>query len=331
MTSPPVHPDPDQPDISRQAEPLVGVIYNRNSHQNRGMDHAGQGGPNVLVAAPGESGDLPTVLAAFAERGIDLLVINGGDGTVRDVLTSGLPLWGDNWPALAVLPKGKTNALNVDLGAPNDWTLEQALSAFAAGRRTVRRPMAITQLDGDAPPLLGFILGAGALTTGIKVGQAAHRLGAFNSLAVGVTTGWGVLQALFGTDANAWRRGVAMTLKLGAERRELPYRGNGDPARRGLLFSSTLERLPVGMKPFGPYKTGLRLVVLDSMRRGLLALMPAIVAGYVPDWVLRAGLHFAQCDSYEMHLGDDFILDGEAFSGGTFHVGQGPELHFVTP
>ncbi len=320
--------------------PLVGVIYNRHSHRNQGLDHDSSDRPNIMVAHPKDPADLDGLLAGFAQRGVELLVINGGDGTVRDVLTSGLPIWGDDWPALAVLPKGKTNALNVDLGAPADWSLADAVAAFERGNRVRRRALKIASAETGAqvaagkqarPTMLGFILGAGAFTTGIRVGQDAHRMGAFNSLAVGATTAWGVVQALFGTDRNRWRSGVGMQLKIGGDGDALEHSGIGDPAKRWFLLSSTLENLPVGMKPFGPYRTGLKLAVMDRPRRRLLAMIPAIVAGKVPQWVMRAGVHFVRTDCYELALEDEFILDGEAFPKGRYTVSNGPELCFVVP
>jgi len=331
--------------------PLVGVVYNPHSHHNKGRNSNpntasnlgpsfdpdlgpdGADDPNILVAQPAGGDDLPQILADFAERGIDLLVINGGDGTVRDVLTSGLLVWGDNWPALAVLPTGKTNALNVELGAPKDWTLRQAVDAYSFGRRLQRRGVQVTATKGalEGKSLLGFILGAGAFTAGIKVGQDAHRLGVFNSLAVAGTSLWGVLQAVFGSDQNIWRRGAGLRLFVGQDAVELPHGGFGHPERRGLLFSSTLEKFPAGMKPFGPYRTGLKMVVMDKTRRRLLAMMPTMVLGFAPMWLQRIGLHFVQCEIYEMHIEDEFILDGEAFPPGHYTVAKGPQLCFVVP
>jgi hypothetical protein len=178
---------------------------------------------------------------------------------------------------------------------------------------------------------MGFILGAGAFTTGIKVGQDAHRLGAFNSLAVGVTAAWGILQAMFGTARNRWRRGIGMEILIGPERTPLPHSGFGDRANRWILVASTLGRLPVNMKLFGPYQDGLRIVVMDKARRRLLAMIPAVVAGKAPNWVTRAGVHFAKASEFELTLGDEFILDGEVFPAGRYHVAEGPELRFVVP
>ena len=310
----------------------VGVIYNPRSHRNRGQDLDVATRPNIFVAQPRERSELPGVLEDFARRGIDYLVINGGDGTVRDVLSSGHHVYGENWPRLAVLPKGKTNALNVDLGAPADWNLVDALEAIGRGHVVTRRPVTIGPVSGTGPTIHGFILGAGAFTIGIRAGQDAHRYGAFNSLAVAVTAFWGVAQALFGSDSNIWRRGIGMRIRLDAELRDMAHSGHGDPARRELLFASTLERFPAGLKPFGPEKRGLKLTVIDKPRRRIVGMLPLVVlAGYRPRWLYRAGLHQLGADSFEIELDDQFILDGEAFPAGHYRVEQGPALDFIVP
>jgi hypothetical protein len=312
------------------AVPVVGVIYNPRSHRNQGQDLALAALPNVHVAQPEGREAIAHALADFHRLGVEFLVINGGDGTVRDVLTAGETVFAGGWPALAVLPKGKTNALNVDLGAPANWNLDDAVAAFPKGRRVVRRPLRVVPLDGPAP-MLGFILGAGGYAMGVRAGQDAHRMGAFNSLAVGVTAAWGVLQGLFGTDHNPWRRGSAMEILLGPERAPLPHAGFGYDGRRSVMLASTLERFPVGLKIFGPHRAGLKIAAMDRPRRRLLAAMPAILAGWHPHWLEAAGMHFRSTESFEFAIADEFILDGEAFAGGCFRVEQGPPLSFVVP
>jgi len=311
--------------------PSVGVIYNPRSHRNKGQDLNLGVKANIFVAQPEDTARLKQELARFAARGIDYLVINGGDGTVREVLTAGLDVFGEAWPDLAVLPKGKTNALNVDLGAPSAWTIGAAIAAFAAGRRVVRRPVRIDPLDRDAPPMLGFIFGAGAYTLGIRAGQDAHRLGAFDSLAVGVTASWGILQALLGSDSNRWRRGVEMELTIGEDGRALPRVPFGDPARRHFVLASTLERFPAGLKPFGEHREGLKLAVLDYPARGLLLQMPAIVRGHESARLRDQGFHRLAADPIEIAVGDEIILDGEAFPSGRYRLTSGPALRFIVP
>ena len=312
-------------------EPVVGIIYNARSHRNQGRYLDAASMPNVYLEEPATREEISETLARFVERKIDLLVINGGDGTVRDVLTCGRSVFGDDWPPLAVLPKGKTNALNVDLGAPKDWTLKSAIAAFAGGKRVVRRPVVVEPAEGEGHTYQGFILGAGGFTLGVRAGQDAHKMGAFNSLAVGVTSAWGILQGLLGSDQNMWRRGVALKLLIGADRTELPRSQYGNPARRVFMLSSTLERFPVGLKLFGPYREGLKLLVLDHPRRRTLAWAPAILYGWLPRWLADIGVHHVRTDHYAMDIGDEFILDGEVFPAGQYRVSTGPQLRFVVP
>ena len=314
------------------AMPLVGVIYNPRSHRNKGQDLAIGDRERVILATPEKRGKITEVLADFAARGVDYLIISGGDGTVRDVLTCGAGVFGNTWPVLAVLPKGKTNALNVDIGAPADWSLAQAIDAFHTGSRVTRRPLDISALDRDSErlPVRGFILGAGAFTLGVRAGQEAHSMGLFDSLAVGMTSAWGVVQGMFGANDNPWRRGVEMTVRLLPEGEILPHSGHGDPARRMILMASTLHRMPLGLKMFGTKRAGLKLAVLDRARRRMMASLPLILAGWRPGWLERGGYHQRDVDSFEFEIGDQFILDGEAFPAGRYLVAQGPELTFVS-
>lgn len=316
--------------------PTVGVIYNPRSHRNLGADFDCGVCPHVHIAQPRERGQLPLALAEFAEKGIDLLVINGGDGTVRDVLTTGQAVFGDDWPVLAVLPKGKTNALTVDLGVPDDWTLQDAIDALDHGSRVYRRPMTVSAL-GEAgiasgiSRVAGFILGAGAFTKATQAGQSAHKLGAFDSMVVAVTGSWALLQSLFAGRGNAWRKGAAMRIGLGAADAPMAHSGNGDPAMRQILFASTLERLPAGIKPFGALRSGLKMVVIDQISRRTTALIPLILLGKIKSSLRQRGIHQVAATQFSLSIDDQFILDGEAFPPGDYRIEQGPELAFVAP
>lgn len=316
--------------------PTVGVIYNPRSHRNLGADFDCGVCPHVHIAQPRERGQLPLALAEFAEKGIDLLVINGGDGTVRDVLTTGQAVFGDDWPVVAVLPKGKTNALTVDLGVPDDWTLQDAIDALDDGNRVYRRPMTVSAL-GEAgassgiSSVAGFILGAGAFTKATQAGQSAHKLGAFDSMVVAVTGLWALLQSLFAGRGNAWRKGARMRIGLGAADAPMAHSGSGDPAMRQILFASTLERLPAGIKPFGPLRSGLKLVVIDQISRRTTALIPLVLLGKIKGSLRQRGIHQVAATQFSLSIDDQFILDGEAFPPGDYRIDQGPELAFVAP
>lgn len=312
--------------------PRVGVIYNPCSHRNKGADFDCKLTPLVHIAQPGDRSQLPVALAEFAHSGLDLLVINGGDGTVRDVLTCGMQVFGDNWPAIAVLPKGKTNALTVDLGLPLEWSLQDAIDAYADGTRVYRRPLDIVPVgEGPQARVLGFIMGAGAYTTATEAGQRAHRLGAFNSLAVGITVAWGVLQCLFAGRSNAWRRGAKMAIGLGAQNAPMSHSGLGDPAWRQIICATTLEAMPAGIWPFGPLRQGLKIAATDQISRRSLPVLVGMMRGKSYPNMRRKGFHQIGTTQFTLAIDEAFVLDGEAFPGGHYRVGQGPDLEFVAP
>ena len=311
------------------AHPVIGVVFNPRSHRNRRLQASLSGRPGVHVAAPERRADLRPALEDFAAKGVSCIAISGGDGTVRDVLTAGLPLFGEDWPPLAVIPAGKTNALNVDLGAPKHWGVSDVIDALASGGRVLRRPMIVRDLE-DGGELAGFVFGAGVFTTAVAAGQDAHRLGAFDSLAVAATAAWGIIQGLLGTDRNRWRRGVPMTIRTGPDRTPLARSRWGDPARRMFVLAATLERFPMGIRPYGEL-AGLKLGVVDHPRRRVMAALPAIVSGWTSPWLEANGVHRCATTRIEIDLDGRFILDGEAFPAGRYEIVPGPELSFVVP
>ena len=313
--------------------PVTGVLHNPRSHRNRGHAPRDLDYPVIRVEQPQRRRDLKAAMQRFVDSGVELLVINGGDGTVRDALTGGNMVFGDKWPALAVLPRGKTNALTIDLDMPGQWTLEEAILAHKHGGRVVRRPLVVEPLDNVDDPLvrLGFILGAGAFVAAIDSGQGAHRLGAFQNVAVAATAGWGVLQILFGGDANPWRRGAEMDVRLGARGEPMAHSGFGERSHRSALVATTVKRFPAGLDPFSELPGPIRVFALDRFRRRFALQLPAILKGWRPNDMEAQGLHRLSTEELLLELDEGFILDGERFAPGRYRVTTGPELTFVVP
>ncbi len=311
--------------------PLIGVIRNPRSHRQpvAPLDWVGRG--TLLVETPDQRDELKDVLARFAERRVDYILVAGGDGTVRDVLSCGASYFGESWPPLIVVPCGKTNALAVDLGLPTRWSIEEALDAVAAGRIEQRRSLVVAQRDNADARVQGFVFGAGAYASAIQLGQRAHDKGAFNSLGVIVTALWSLLQALLGRAGNVWRQGTPMRL-YDESGQELSHSRLGPPDERYFVFSSTLSRFPAGMRPFGDRRAaGLRTTVIDSAHRGVLLRLPLIFRGLVSPRMRRCGYHVFETEGLQLDIADRFILDGEAFPAGRYRITLGPKLRFVVP
>lgn len=313
-----------------RAVPLVGVIRNPRSHRNAASEPEWSGRATMMVETPHKRSELDAILRRFAEAQVDFLVVDGGDGTVRDVLTCGAGAFGETWPQLIVLPSGKTNALAIDLGLDMDWTLDRAIECAREGRHTLRRPMVISLRDNPDARVQGFVFGAGVFTPAISLGQHAHKRGAFNAAAVGVTTVWTLFQALVGSPGNIWRRGTRMRLR-DAEGTPLPHSGHGRPEERYFIFGSTLEKLPAGLTPFRGIEEKLRFVLMDNSKLSLLLRLPLVYFGKITAGARRYGFHRFGCESLEMELGGNFILDGEAFPPGAYRITLGPQLRFVVP
>ena len=312
------------------SEPLIGLVRNPRSHRNTSELRDTDGVPGVLLASPTKRSELAEVLTEFAGRGVDYIAIDGGDGTVRDVLTCGAANFGESWPALIVLPSGKTNALAHDLGIPAKWTLADAVAAARRGSLVMRHPLVVTQNDDSRAQVRGFALGAGAYTQAIALGQDAHRFGAFDAAAVGVTAIWSVMQALLGASGNKWRRGTPMRLR-DETGHELPHSGVGRPEERYFLFASTMRRFPAGLQPFANVEGAMRLAMLDSAHRRLLLGLPLLLRGTLGPKMRGLGAHVRAPQALELDISDRFILDGEAFPAGHYRVTTGHPLRFVVP
>ncbi|GGY99210.1 diacylglycerol kinase [Novosphingobium colocasiae] len=311
---------------------LVGIIRNPRSHRNKGVPAEMEDCSNILTRTPKSREELHRELAGFAQRGIDYLVVDGGDGTVRDVLSCGAEIFDEAWPTLIVLPKGKTNALAVDLGLPTDWTLTDAMAAVRSGDTLTRRPLRIRRSDDTAMAIQGFIMGTGVYSHATQVGQEAHRRGAFNSLAVGVTVLWGIIQALFGGSRNPWRKATRTRLTDRQTRQDLPRSRRAARDERYLTIATTFERFPLGARPFGrDVAPGLKLALIDAPVRWVVALLPLVIFGIYGRLLKRAGLHRVHASEVEMDLDGTFVLDGESFPAGHYIIDEGPLLTFVVP
>ncbi len=316
----------------RSATPgLVGLIRNPRSRRNIGAGNALVYRHNVIVEAPETREALRDALEVFAARGIDLLVIDGGDGTIRDVLTCAGDSFGDQWPDIAILPTGKTNALAIDLDLPADWTLDEAMEAAVRGRTIARSPVEIVDRAVARPRVRGFLFGAGGFVDATQLAQHTHKAGAFNGLAVGLALAGAIGSTLFGRADNRWRRGSRIALRYSADARPTHGAQTTSDMARYMMLASTLERLPVGLKPFGRMRPGLKSLVVDAPPRGLASSVPFLLAGHEGAWLEARGYHRIDASAFDVDLDAGFILDGEIFPGGQYRVSQGLPLRFVVP
>jgi hypothetical protein len=300
----------------------AGVIRNRRSYRNL---RALPGPPpaDVLDVLAEQQSDLFGGLRHLAAEGVDLVIIDGGDGTVREVLTRLPEAFGGRIPRLGLAPNGKTNALALDLGVAMGTTVHAILEAARSGRPGKRRHCLEVLRPGLAlPERRGFLFGLGAFVKATELAQRNHDRGLFDNAAIGVTLAGAVAHTLFGGPDDPWRRGEPVKASFDAS----------DEARaRFLVLASTLKRFPLGLKPFGEPREGLKVLSVDAPPRRLIAALPVILSGGDRPWLAANGYRREDETSFALDFPGDFVLDGEVFEGGELSVRLGPELEFVIP
>lgn len=321
----------------------IAVIANPRSHRNRNRDLRVPSG--IRVREPSTRSELGHVIAELVGDGLDLLIVAGGDGTVRDVLTHGAAIWGANPPVIGVLPRGKTNALAIDLGVPDEAEVADLIEGWQADRCVTRAPIEVAPEGGAASgvpgggsesvpgrdgPATGFLFGAGVFVDATELAQTTHRFGAVNNLAVALSIFGGMASTFFGSRGSRWRRG----------RRIAMHHGEGAVARHGaalasdgarfIFLATTMERLPLDIPIFGERRGGLKTLTVDAPPPRLLRNFVQLLRGRHSLAMERDGVHIVDSKRIAIDLEAGFVLDGERFAAGRYVLREGAPLRFAS-
>jgi diacylglycerol kinase family enzyme len=316
----------------------TGLVRNPMSRRNRtGRGHAwwrDLGDPDLLRAEPFGFDELVHTLKEFARQEVGLLVIDGGDGTVREVL-SALPLaYGDSPPALAVLASGTTNLIAADVGAgradPATITMlgQIARSGFRSASLQRRSAIQVSWPDGSRAPICGMFVGAGAFTRATDV---SHRLvrekGVEDGAGVAVTLLSVMAQTLAGAERERWLQGETMGLATND--------GETSEHARFLMLATTLNKLVLGIWPFWGEGDGeLRYLDVKGSPRRLASALPAVLRGRPRKWMQAEGYNSGRAATLDLTLTGPFVVDGEQFEtgpGGRVRLSTGQSLDFIVP
>jgi Diacylglycerol kinase catalytic domain len=163
--------------------PTIALLSNPLSTGNRALLPAIRAfvanTPHVVHVELGDVGQVSEALRLLASANPELLVINGGDGTVQAVLTA-LVLdqpFGAVSPPVAVLPNGKTNLIAHDLGMSGDpvRALGRLVQKIGAGNlQLVSRSLISVDNGRSRRPVLGMFLGGAGLMNSIL--YCRHRI-----------------------------------------------------------------------------------------------------------------------------------------------------------
>jgi diacylglycerol kinase (ATP) len=292
----------------------LGVISNPNSGRNRSQIAAvckllesAQGVRHIVTDS---CAAIESALVSMARDGIDVIAINGGDGSVAHVLTVlhscspfGTP------PLLCAIPGGTTNVTVGDIGIRGGLTeaILLLLGWLHSGNpqaSVVERP--VIGVTSSAGQLLGcgLVFGAGAVVDGIEYWQEQVRSrGMRSELSSGVAmvrTLWGMIHDHDGFDES---------LRIGID-------GSGNERIEGefmLLVISALERLFLGIHPFWGGGTGLlHFTAIERRAPRFARALPSLLRGKATRYMSSStGYHSSRLDSVRLDFNSAFTLDGE--------------------
>ena len=265
---------------------------------------------DVLHAETDSAGAVPEALSDLSRQEVDLLVINGGDGTLAYALTEILEhrVFDDRVPRIAVLRGGRTNMTALDLGCSRDpvRSLERIIEAARTGgveEMTQRRDVLRCEFDDEVR--CGMFFGGGVIHRGID--------------AVHANFPQGKARGVFGSTVMV---GSLLTRLLisGGEGIVAPDKAqlmiDGEPIAPGeftLFMACTLPRLFSRLRPFwGTGPGGVRFTALAANSPHLARSLPGILAG-------RPGRHVREdngylsrnCKRVELRFDCGFTIDGE--------------------
>jgi diacylglycerol kinase family enzyme len=272
-----------------------------------------QGRRDVLHLETNSSQLVAGALERFAEADVELLVVNGGDGTVQHVLTELLTPKERQWmPRIAPIAGGRTNMVALELGAPRDPArgLRRLLALAAAGQidaRSVEHPVLRVDLAGELPPQYGMFFGAGVLHRAIELTHRSFPEGKAQGL-----FGAAVVMATLIARAATGRRGGVLTpdkMQIALDDEALP------PEEFLLVMATTLRRLFFGIEPFwGQGPAPLRFTAIASGARRLALAAPGILVGRPPAHATpEAGYWSRNAAEATVRLDSGVTLDGELF------------------
>lgn len=303
----------------------LGVVANARSWKNRDAAHDRHDLGDALHGAADGPDGYPALLRRFAEERVTLVAVDGGDGTLRDVM-SVLPwAYGGALPEIALLASGKTNVAAADVGGvARDQlpALAEAARAGAALKRQVRRPI---QVEVGKARMLGFVFGLGAFERATKLAnEQVHSRGFAQKMGVAM----GVVMsgaAALGKDREVWRSGVPIAISIDGEEPQMRH--------SFALLATSLRRLMLGLWPFwGKGEGGFDVTEIAAPPRRLIRTLATAGLGRPPSWAAAYGYRSAKADRVSLTLREPFIFDGDTFSPGAdgrVELTSGPEFTFV--
>ena len=266
--------------------------------------------PEVLHVETDCQGAVPEALSDLSRQEVDLLVINGGDGTLAYALTEILEhrVFDDRVPHIAVLRGGRTNMAALDLGCGRNpvRSLEGLIHAARRGQihaRTLRRDVLRAEYDGEVR--CGMFFGGGVIHRGVDVVHGHFPQGRARGVFGSTVVVGGLLTKLLVS------RGDGI---LAPDKAQIMIDGQlVAPGEFTVFMASTLPRLFSRLRPFwGTGPGGVRFTALAADTEKLATSLPGVLAGRPGKHVTEENGYLSRnCKKVELRFDCGFTIDGE--------------------
>lgn len=306
----------------------VALIRNRASTRNRagGVQPAPAG---VRLVEPDGIEAMTAALHDAHASGIDVIVVDGGDGTVREVLSRIPEIWGEALPRVGIVPGGNTNLIAREVGAlRSHGAAAEVLRRVETGEPLTEIRRSLLRVDypnGQHAPVRGSIAGWGSYAEGTRV--AHGELNGRGSALVALTVFAMLTRVLLGGERGALRQGV---------RAEMTVDGKARPqGNRFIGIVTTLQGpLAARMNPFwGKGKGPMRWLDILAPAVRAAAAAPFLLRGKPARWMPRAGYASGRAHRVEVWLDTPFVIDGELYQPplhGPLTLSAAEEITFIS-
>jgi hypothetical protein len=262
-----------------------------------------------------ESGEhVGEALSLLARKGVDLLAVNGGDGTLQRTLTEILDHGRfAHLPLIAPLRSGRTNMNALDIGSQRNpvVALNALLHAARNGgvkERLVDRSVLRVKIEGETSVHYGMCMGVGLVYRAVEL---THRLFP-EGRAQGIFGSAVVIGTLISRLLSGSRDGILQpdTMQIRLDSQPL------QPESFLLVMATTLERLFLKIRPFwGQEAADVRFTAIAGDAARPLTAMPRILYGRPPTFITpEVGYTSRNVNDVELRLDCGIVIDGEMFA-----------------
>ncbi len=294
------------------------VLSNPNGGFNRRRDHIDEvrremakfDAEHVEVSEPE---DIHRAVRRLDAAGVELLIVNGGDGTLQMVLTALFAeTRSDRPPLLALVPGGTSNTINGNAGWSKDpiTGIRDALAGARQGRiegHILQKPVLQVESSLWDRPKCAMQFSAGAIYNAIRFAKRqVENRGGYGPAGPVLTMIWFIVTILSGTSRDIF---PPLHLRGSIDGKAV----KSDPLLAILV--STLDHLFLGIRPFwgrGPGR--IQYSALAYRPRRFILSLSSILRGRQGRFnTERNGYTSIHAYLIDLEIDGGFMLDGELF------------------